>query len=106
MFNESLFTTQPNDWTLFNNTLTLANAHHFASIYQALANHASVCTNPLTNQSYTLLEYVQQGICVAIPDCPLDAIATLKGLNLIISTDNVHIGLTPLGYDYYNYIQA
>ena len=107
MLNQSLFTAQSGDYSQITSLITLANAQHFASIYQALANHASVCTNPLTNQSYTLLDYVQQGICVAIGgNYPLDAIATLKGLNLIVSSDNVHIGLTPLGYDYYNYIQA
>ena len=106
MLNQSLFTAQPGDYSQITALITLSNAQHFVSIYQALSDHASLCTNPTTQQTYTLLEYVQQGICVAIPDCPLDAIATLKGLNLIISPDNTHIGLTPLGYDYFNYIQA
>lgn len=106
MINESLFTAQSGNYSQITTLITLLNAQHFVSIYQALSNHASLCTNPITQQTYTLLEYVQQGVCVAIPDCPLDAIATLKGLNLIISPDNTHIGLTPLGYDYFNYIQA
>lgn len=99
MINQSLFTTQPNDWALFNSTLTLANAQHFDAIYQALRDHA-------IQVDKTLLDYVAQGVCVALPDYPLDAIATLKGLNLIISNDNLHIGLTALGYDYHQHIQA
>lgn len=106
MINQSLFTAQSGDYSQITGLITLPNAQYFDAIYQALSNHASASINYPTQEPYTLLDYVTQGIQVALPDIPLDAIATLKGLNLIACSDNVHIGLTALGYDYYQHIQV
>ncbi len=99
MLNQSLFTAQSGDYSQITSLITLPNAQYFESIYEASEAHA-------IGANQTLLDYVMQGVCVAFTNIPLDAIATLKGLNLIACNDNVHIGLTALGYDYWQHIQV
>ena len=73
----------------------------FQGICGALSTHANLNFNLDTNLPYTLLDYVQTGICVALPQFPSEAIAMLQGLDLIVISNEIYIGLTSQGYEYY-----
>ena len=78
-------------------TITQADGECLQAIYEQLLNHATVTNN-------TLINYVINGICVALEQdgiiINLPSIATLKAVGVILTADNVHIGLTPLGYGF------
>jgi hypothetical protein len=75
-------------------TITQADGECLQTIYDQLEDHATITGN-------TLLDYVNQGICVAIEQdgvvINIPSIATLKTVGVILTSDNVHLGLTPLG---------
>ena len=93
----SQLTATPGDFTPILSTINKADGECLQAIYDALTNHATVC-----NQ--TLLDYVNGGVCVALnidgTIINIPSIATLKAVGIILTTDNVHIGLTPLGYGF------
>jgi hypothetical protein len=90
-------TAQPGNYAPILQTLTPGDGECLQALYDQLEDHATVTGN-------TLLGYVQQGICVAIEQdgviINLPSIATLKAVGVILTTDNVHLGLTPLGYGF------
>jgi hypothetical protein len=90
-------TAQPGNYAPILQTLTPGDGECLQAIYDLLEDHATTTGN-------TLLGYVQQGICVAFEQdgvvINLPSIATLKAVGVILTTDNVHIGLTPLGYGF------
>ena len=93
----SQLTAQSGDYTPILSTITQTDGECLQAIYDALTDHATV-----TNR--TLLDYVNGGICVALDIdgtiINIPSIATLKAVGIILTTDNVHIGLTPLGYGF------
>lgn len=97
--NTNLFTAQSGDYSVITGIITADDAISFGSIYEAIKAHAEL------EGFYTLLEYVQSGVCVALDGYALGAITTLKTAGLITTSDNVHIGLTALGYGFYDFIQ-
>lgn len=97
--NLSLITGTSGDYSLIGKGITPDDAIIFVSIYEAIEAHAIA-------QEKTILEYVTQGVCVAIEGYSIPAIGTLKAVGIIQSGDNVHIGITVLGYGFYQFIQA
>jgi hypothetical protein len=93
----SQLTAQPGNYAPILQTLTPGDGECLQAIYDALEDHATITGN-------TLMDYVQQGICVALEQdgviINLPSIATLKAVGVILTTDNVHLGLTPLGYGF------
>jgi hypothetical protein len=90
-------TAQPGNYQPILQTLTPGDGECLQAIYDQLEDHATITGN-------TLLSYVQQSICVALEQdgvtINLPSIATLKAVGVILTTDNVHLGLTPLGYGF------
>ena len=90
-------TAQPGDFTPILSTITQGDGECLQAIYDQLDNHATLTGN-------TLSDYVLRGICVAIEQDGVvvntPSIATLKAVGIVLTTDNVHIGLTPLGYGF------
>ena len=83
---------------------------NYAPIIQSLTPHDGAVLEMLivllsdhsTQAGQTLEGYVMQGVCVGLGDLgELPALATLKAVGLIATTDFVHIGLTPLGLGFY-----
>jgi hypothetical protein len=104
--NTSLFSAQSGDYSVITQAITADDAIAFGAIYDEIKAHAeSVQKSPTFEETYTLLDYVQSGVCVALQGYSLGAIATLKAVGLIATSDNVHIGLTLLGYGFYDFIQ-
>ena len=93
----SQLTATPGNYAPILQTLTPGDGDCLQAIYDQLEAHATITGN-------TLLDYVQQGICVAIEQdgviINIPSIATLKAVGVILTTDNVHLGLTPLGYGF------
>lgn len=106
MINLSLFTATSGDYSTITNVITADDAITFESIYNAIKTHAELCKKPPDfEESFTLLDYVQGGIGVALEGYALSTIATLKAVGLIATSDNVHITITALGYGFYEFIQ-
>lgn len=104
--NTNLFTAQSGDYSVITGIITADDAIAFGFIYEAIKAHAESSQKPPDfEEFYTLLEYVQSGVCVALEGYALAAITTLKTAGLITTSDNVHIGLTALGYGFYDFIQ-
>lgn len=104
--NLSLFPAQAGDYSVITQAITADDAIAFSSIYGAIKVHAESSQKPPNfEEFYTLLDYIQGGVCVALDGYSLAAIATLKAVGLITTSDSVHIGLTPLGYGFYDFIQ-
>ena len=99
MINTSLFTAQAGDYSVITQAITADDALAFASMYQVISEHAISTGN-------TLNDYIMQGVCVALSGYSIAAISTLKTVGIIQNNDNVHIGLTPLGYGFYQFIQV
>lgn len=97
--NFALFTAQSGDYSVITQAITANDALVFEAIYEALEAHA-IATNK------TLMDYINQGICVSLSGYSSDAIVTLRAVGVIATSDNVHIGLTLLGYGFYQFIQA
>ena len=98
MINTSLFTAQAGDYGVIRQAITADDALAFAAIYQAINEHAIITGK-------TLADYISQCICIALTGYSIAAISTLKTVGVIATTDNVHIGLTPLGYGFYQFIK-
>lgn len=98
MINTSLFTAQAGDYSVIRQAITADDAIAFDAIYQAINGHAIANRN-------TLNDYIMQGVCVALTGCSIAAISTLKTVGVIQTNDNVYIGLTPLGYGFYQSIK-
>lgn len=106
MINLSLFTATSGDYSTITNVITTDDAIAFESIYNSIKTHAELCKKPPNfEEFYTLLDYVQGSISVALEGYALSAIATLKAVGLITTIDNVHFALTALGYGFYQFIQ-
>ncbi|MGA0201157.1 MAG: hypothetical protein ACO3NK_18930 [Prochlorotrichaceae cyanobacterium] len=90
-------TATPGNYAAILQILTPGDGECLQSIYTQLEEHA------VTTGS-TLQDYVNQGICVSIEQdgsvINLPSIATLRAVGLLITTDNVHLGLTLLGYGF------
>jgi len=90
-------TAQPGDFTPILSTITHEDGECLQAIYDALINHATVTGN-------TLSDYVAQGICVGLEQDGVvintASIATLKAVGVLLTTDGVHLGLTPLGFGF------
>jgi len=90
-------TAQPGNYAPLLQTLTPGDGECLQAIYDQLIAHATA-----TNQ--TLLDYVLSGVCVALEQdgviINLASIATLKAVGVIITSDNIHLGLTVLGYGF------
>lgn len=88
---------QPGNYTPILSTITQGDGECLQAIYDKLSNHADTLYN-------SLYDYVVQGLCVAIDQDGViinpASISTLKAVGLIITSDNVHIGLTLLGYGF------
>jgi hypothetical protein len=99
--NQADFSAQSGDYSIIKNTITYDDALQFCSIYEAISAHA------IATQSQ-LLDYISNSTCVNLSDLslPIVAISTLKAIGVIISNDGVHIGLTLLGYGFYQFIQV
>ncbi len=108
MINTSLFTAQSGDYSVITQAIPANDALAFGAIYQALRDHASISKKNNSEDSYTIADYVQEGIAVNLSDENLDiaAIATLKAVGLIATSDNIHIALTLLGLGFYQFIQV
>jgi hypothetical protein len=93
----SQLTATSGDYTPILQTITPDDGECLQAIYDALEDHAVTTGN-------TLIGYVQQGICVALENdetvINTPSIATLKATGVIATNDNVHIGLTTLGYGF------
>lgn len=93
----SQLTAQLGNYTPILSTITQVDGECLQSIYDTLVNHALDCNT-------TLLDYVNQGICVALnineTVIKTPFIATLKVIGIVLTNDNKHIGLTPLGYGF------
>lgn len=98
MINTSLFTAQAGDYSVIEKAITANDAIAFDAIYQAINAHAIANSNTLNN-------YITQGVCVALSGYSLAAIATLKTVGIIETSDNIHIGITLLGYGFYQSIK-
>lgn len=96
--NTSLFAAQSGDYSVITQAITADDALAFRAIYEAIEAHAIATNN-------TLMDYINQGIRVSLEGYSVAAIATLKAVGVIQSSDNVHIGLTILGYGFYQFIQ-
>ena len=96
--NLSLFPTQSGDYSTITDVITANDAIAFGIIYNAVEAH-SIATGRTIN------DYISQGIHIAISDLNIAAIATLKAVGLITTSDNIHIALTALGYGFYDFIQ-
>jgi hypothetical protein len=106
MINLSLFTAISGDYSTITNVITSDDAIAFGSIYDSIKTHADASKKPPDfEEFYTLLDYVHGGVSVALEGYALSAIATLKAVGLITTSDNVHIALTALGYGFYEFIQ-
>lgn len=104
--NTNLFTAQSGDYSVITGIITADDAIAFDGIYEAIKAHAESSQKPPDFQEpFTLLDYVQSGVCVALDGYVLGSITTLKTAGLITTSDNVHIGLTALGYGFYDFIQ-
>jgi hypothetical protein len=104
--NLSLFPSQSGDFSVICSIITADDAIAFASIYDAIKAHTEICKKPPDFQEpFTLMDYIQSGVCVALSGYELGSITTLKTAGLITTSDNVHIGLTALGYGFYDFIQ-
>lgn len=102
----SLFPSQSGDFSVICSIITADDAIAFGAIYDAIKIHAESCKKPPDFQEpYTLFDYVENGVCVALSGYELGSITTLKTAGLITTSDNVHIGLTALGYGFYDFIQ-
>lgn len=93
----SQLTAQPGDFTPILSTITQGDGECLQAIYDALNNHATATGN-------TLPDYVTQGICVGLEQDGVvintASIATLKAVGVVLTTDGVHLGLTPLGFGF------
>ena len=93
----SQLTATPGNFTPILSTITQGDGECLQAIYDALADHATVTGN-------TLSDYVTQGICVGLEQDGVvintASIATLKAVGVVLTNDGVHIGLTPLGYGF------
>ncbi|MFM1842732.1 MAG: hypothetical protein RLZZ490_1469 [Cyanobacteriota bacterium] len=93
----SQLTAQPGNYAPLLQTLTPGDGECLQAIYDQLSAHATA-----TNQ--TLLDYVLQGVCVAIEQdgmiINLPSIATLKAVGVITTPDNIHLGLSVVGYEF------
>ena len=98
MINTSLFTAQSGNYSVITQAITADDAIAFDAIYQAISEHAIATGN-------TLSDYINQGIGIALVGYSIAAISTLKTVGVIETNDNVHIGLTPLGYGFYQSIK-
>lgn len=82
------------DFTPILSTITQADGECLQAIYDSLKTHSND----------DLYSYVVDNVCVYIEKdgiiVNLPSIGTLKAVGLIISNDNNHIGLTPLGYGF------
>lgn len=95
----NLFSSQSGDYSVITQAITADDAIAFEAIYEAIKAHAIAANKALE-------EYIAQGICIAIEGYSVAAIATLKAVGVIQSSDNIHIGLTMLGYGFYQFIQV
>jgi hypothetical protein len=93
----SQLTATSGDYTPIIQTITSDDGECLQSIYDTLESHA-------TSTGNTLTDYVQQSICVGLENdetiVNTPSIATLKATGVIVTNDNVHIGLTTLGYGF------
>jgi len=106
MINPELFTAQSGDFSFIASKITLDDAIAFGGIYEDIKAHAELRKKPPDFQEpFTLMDYAQRGVCVALEGYALGSITTLKTAGLITTSDNVHIGLTALGYGFYDFIQ-
>jgi hypothetical protein len=119
--NLSLFVNaQAGDYTPIINTITSGDAQAFDAIYQALETHASNSAKTmtgasglpeLTNQNHTIIDYIADNVRVSFAEqvasgaIAATAIATLKAVGVILTDDSIHIGLSMLGYGFYQSIK-
>lgn len=96
--NTSLFTAQSGDYAPIIGTITANDALVLEAIIGTLNTHSQ-------GQNLTLQDYIAQGICVNMEGFNVASIATLKAVGVISTNDNIHIGLTPLGYGFYESIK-
>lgn len=96
--NTSLFNAVSGAYELIVNTITSDDALVFEAIINTLDTHSQ-------GQNLTLQDYIAQGICVNMEGVDIASVATLKAVGVIATTDNIHIGLTPLGYGFYQSVQ-
>ena len=99
MINTSLFTAQAGDYSVIRQVITADDALAFEAIYQSISEHAIATSNTLSN-------YISQCVCIALTGYSVAAISTLKTVGVIETNDNIHIGLTPLGYGFYQFIKV
>jgi hypothetical protein len=103
----SQLTATSGDYTPILQTITPDDGECLQSVFDTLQDYATA-----TNTS--LLDYITKGICVALSEqiedenipIKLENLATLKAVGLIITTDYVHIGLTPLAYGFLNSVNT
>ena len=93
----SQLTAQPGDFTPILSTITPGDGECLQAIYDALTDHATATGN-------TLSDYVTRGICVGLEQDGVvintASVSTLKAVGVVLTNDSVHIGLTPLGYEF------
>lgn len=101
MINADLFPAQSGDYSVIRDKITYNDALQFCSIYEAISTHVIATESQL-------LGYISNTTCINLSDLNLESasISTLKAVGVIISNDGVHIGLTLLGYGFYQFIQA
>lgn len=93
-------TAQPGNFAPILQTITQADGLCLQEIYDTITAHAE-------NNGFLLWDYIVGGFCVSLQEqieangaVNLASIATLKAVGVIMSIDNVHIGITPLGYGF------
>lgn len=99
-------TAQSGNYSLILTTLTPDDGLCLQAVYDTLNAHATAFNS-------TLMNYVLQGVCVNLQEQMDDAnnpiklpnLATLKALDLITTNDNIHIGLSLLGYEFLQSVQ-
>ncbi len=89
---------QPANYAPIIQTLTPADGVALETIYNALLNHATITGSSL--EQYAVEERaVNLSEELADPNTPVNLanLATLKAVDVIVTPDNVHVGITPLG---------
>lgn len=91
---------QPGNYAPIIQSLTPHDGAVLQELIELLSDHATALNT-------TLLDYVNRGVCVGLGELgDLPALATLKALGLILTSDFVHISLTPLGLGFFNAMTA
>lgn len=91
-------TAQPGNFAPILQVITKSDGECLQEICDTLKSHAEAASSEL-------LDYVVSGVCVNMKEqiygqsslINLASIATLKAVGVIMTTDNMHVGVTPLG---------